>query len=323
MTSCFSKTRRLINQTRRVLICTLLFFSVISQARAEVNIVTTIRPLQLIAEAVIQGHGSTASIIDPQQSPHHFSMSPSDRVALAQADIAIWVGPAFETYLTDFFAQTNLSEKSLTLIDIPGLRLHTIAEDQIDAHLWLDSSNAVRIAQAISTRVAALDPQNEVAYRDNLSRFEAGVDALNSELLQKFSRQPKAEYAVYHNAYQYFEKQFGLRHALFILQDPEQPPGIHEIIQLRQDFQNRAPSCLLSQTDASAELVNTVLNGHQLQSISIDLLASRVRADQDGYLQFMKNLADDFAACLYNDESLNALLNSKITLSGRGTSWLN
>jgi len=73
---------------------TLLLTALLSTGSyADVNVVTTIKPLQLIAQAVIKDHGSVSSIVDPQQSPHHFSLSPSDRIALARADLAVWIGP--------------------------------------------------------------------------------------------------------------------------------------------------------------------------------------------------------------------------------------
>ncbi len=281
-----------------ILLLAVALFS--STARADVNIVTTIKPLQLIAESVIQEHGSVSSIMDPQQSPHHFIMSPSDRIALDQADITIWIGPLFEAYLTDFIAQEKLTEKTLTVIETPGLRLHSISASQLDAHLWLDSSNAVKIAGIIADRAVSLDPQNEAAFRRNLSLFEADIERLNVELRQKLSIQPTAKYAVYHNAYQYFERQFGLQYAMVILQDPALQPGIREIVQLRQQVQQLSPSCLLLEIDANADLVNTVLNGHQLKSIVVDLLGRRASADLGGYNQFMLNLADDFISCLYD-----------------------
>jgi len=50
-----------------VAIVTSLPFSLSSSAATEVNIVTTIRPLQLIAEAVVRDLGTVTAIVNPQQ----------------------------------------------------------------------------------------------------------------------------------------------------------------------------------------------------------------------------------------------------------------
>ena len=271
-----------------------------SLSRADVNIVTTIKPLQMIAEAVVQEYGSVSSIVDPQQSPHHFNVSPSDRVNLARADIAVWIGPLFETHISDFFEQAGFKAKTITVIDTLGLQLHSVGDGQIDAHLWLNSSNAVRIAKAIAERAAEMDPVNEASYHQNLEKFSSEIGSKNRQIAQKFQAPSATNYAVYHNAYQYFEKQFGLQHEMVILQDPEVQLGIREIIELRRQVNEQQPSCLLVEFDSSSDLVSTVLNGHELKQITVDLLGSNVNPRGNVYSEYIATLADDFYQCLYD-----------------------
>jgi zinc transport system substrate-binding protein len=270
-----------------------------SLGRADVNIVTTIKPLQMIAEAVVQEYGSVSSIVDPQQSPHHFTVSPSDRINLARADMAVWIGPLLETHISDFFVQAGFKAKTITVIDTPGLQLHSIGDGQLDTHLWLDSSNAVRIAKVIAERAADMDPVNAISYHQNLEKFSSEIESKNLEIAQKFQSPSATKYAVYHNAYQYFEQQFGLQHDMVILQDPEVQPGIRETIALRRQVNDQRPSCLLLEFDSSSDLINTVLNDHELKQITVDLLGKNVNSSENAYSEFIANLADDFYECLY------------------------
>jgi zinc transport system substrate-binding protein len=270
-----------------------------SLSRADVNIVTTIKPLQMIAEAVVQEYGSVSSIVDSQQSPHHFTVSPSDRINLARADIAVWIGPLFETHISDFFVQARFKAKTITVIDTPGLLLHSIGDGQLDAHLWLDSSNAVLIAKAIAERAVEKDPDNAISYRQNLEKFSREIESRNRQIEQQFQAPSVTSYAVYHNAYQYFEHQFGLQHDMVILQDPEVQPSIRETIELRRQVNDQRPSCLLLEFDSSSDLVSTVLNGHELKQITVDLLGSNVNSSGNAFSEFIANLADDFYQCLY------------------------
>ena len=270
-----------------------------SASRGDVIIVTTIKPLQMIAEAIVQGHGTVSSIVGSQESPHHFTVSPSDRINLARADMAIWIGPLFETHISDFFVQAEVQAKTITVIDTPGLQLHTVVDGQIDAHLWLDSLNAIRIAEAIAERAAETDPRNAPSYRLNLRKFSAEIESRNQQIVQRFQGSSTTSYAVYHNAYQYFEQQFGRQHDIVILPDPEVQPSIREIIELRSQVSKRRPSCLLLETDSNSELVSTVLNGYELKLVTVDLLGSNVNSSENAYSEFIANLADDFYECLY------------------------
>ncbi len=277
----------------------LLMTLVCSVSRADVSIVTTIKPLQMITEAIVQEHGSVSSIVDPQQSAHHFTVSPSDRIALARADMTLWIGPLFETHISDFFVQENNKAKAITVIDLPGLQLHTVGNGQLDAHLWLDSSNAIRIATAITERLATLDPVNAISYRQNLENFNVEIESSDKKVAERFESPSTANYAVYHNAYQYFEQQFGLQHEMVILQDPEVQPGIREIIKLRSEVKEQQPSCLLVEFDSSPDLISTVLDGSVVKLITVDLLGSNVDASENAYSEFISNIANDFYQCLY------------------------
>ena len=270
-----------------------------SLSRADVNIVTTIKPLQMIAEAVVQEYGSVSAIVDSQQPPHHFTVSPSDRINLARADIAVWIGPLFETRISDFFVQARFKAKTITVIDTPGLQLHSIGDGRLDAHLWLDSSNAVQIAKVIAERAAKMDPVNARSYHQNFEKFSSEIESGNLQIAQKFQAPSATNYAVYHNAYQYFEKQFGLQHGIVILQDPEIQPSIRETITLRRQVNDQQPLCLLLEFDSSPDLVDTVLNGHELKQITVDLLGSNVNSNRNAYSEFIANIADDFYECLY------------------------
>jgi ABC-type Zn2+ transport system substrate-binding protein/surface adhesin len=50
-------------------------------------------------------------------------------------------------------------------------------------------------------------------------------------------------------------------------------------------------------------LIATVLSGHELNSIVVDLLGSNldnaVTSSENGYSKFIANIADDFYECLY------------------------
>ena len=68
-----------------------------SASYAEVKVVTSILPLQLIADRVTRGISTVDVILDGSQDPHHPSLRPSQRRLMNSADIFIWTGPALET----------------------------------------------------------------------------------------------------------------------------------------------------------------------------------------------------------------------------------
>jgi zinc transport system substrate-binding protein len=279
------------------LLLLLLLASIPVRAGAEVSIVATIRPLQLIAEAIVQDLGSVTAVVSGQQSPHNFTLSPSDRRLLADADLLLWIGAEFETYLADFYAQSSRAAITLTALQLPQLTLHAAAPGQVDAHLWLDSGNAVIIAAAVTARLVDLDATNAAAYQQNLAQFRRSADKLNTSIKGLFQRSTGNTYIVYHNAYQYFEKQFGLRHQFALLADPETEPGIRATLNGRRQIKQNRPGCLLREATSSQAVIDNMLNGYELKTVTVDLLGEEVlRAGT--YIELINNVAVDFSNCM-------------------------
>lgn len=246
----------------------------------------------------MQEYGTVTSIVSGQQSPHQFTMSPADRRALGEADMLIWIGADFEIYLADFFGHTSRSDITLNTLQLSGLTLYDVAADQLDAHLWLDTHNALKIAEAVAARLGQLDEANARHYLQNLARFRRSVENANREISELLQRSPGHNYVVFHNAYQYFEKQFGLQHQFALLEDPETEPGIREILRTRERIKVNRPDCLLHETTSSMELIDTLLDGHELKTVVVDLLGENLSAG-DGYIGLINNVAAKFSSCLY------------------------
>lgn len=246
----------------------------------------------------MQEYGVVTSIVSGQQSPHQFTISPSDRRALGEADMLIWIGADFEIYLADFFEQESRAEITLNTLQLTGLTLYDAAADQLDAHLWLDTGNASKIAEAVAERLSRLDEANASHYRQNLAHFRRGLENTNREISELLQRSPGRSYVVFHNAYQYFEKQFGLQHQFALLNDPETEPGIRQILSTRERISVNKPHCLLHEFTSSMELIGTMLDGYELKTVVVDLLGEKLSAE-DGYIGLISNVAAKFSSCLY------------------------
>ena len=84
------------------------------------TVVTTVKPLQLIAAAVLDGIAVPEVLLPPAASPHNYALRPSDRRLLATADRIYWVGPDLERFLQRLLE----SQPSARRLDqVPGLML--------------------------------------------------------------------------------------------------------------------------------------------------------------------------------------------------------
>jgi zinc transport system substrate-binding protein len=263
-------------------------------------VVATIKPLQFIAEAILDGVGSVSALIEGSGSPHHFNLSPNDRLVIEQADVLLWVDPEFEIYLAALFGDIAAKESSIivTASEIPGLTLHRFPGGELDPHLWLSQDNATLIAQSLTEQLTSIYPEKASHFRAGLEQFRNGNEEQAQSLQRLFSNQQVANYLVYHDAYRYFEHDHGLSHSASLVTDPDVQPGMREVLEVRKTIKDTNPVCILLQPDASPALVATMVQNDAVSRITIDLLGSSLEPSPNAYRQLIDHVATGFSSCL-------------------------
>lgn len=304
---------------RLLLICCLSLWTFTAQA--QVQILTSIKPLQLIAAAIQDGQGEPQALLPPGASPHYFVLRPSDARRLDNADLFYWIGPDLENFLPRLLKQR--SQLSVVIQDLPDLHLQHFAEAHqhhhdtehahnpalvehdhahqpgaLDAHLWLLPHNAVVIAQRISTDLSAIDPDNAELYAANLKSFTERLAALDQQLKNQLKALQGKPFFVFHEAFNYFEHAYGLQHSGVFAISSELQPGARHVQQMRQRLQQAGPSCVFSEPPLQPRLAHTLADGLPVTLAELDPLGVDSPVSAQGYEQLLRNLAAQFVACL-------------------------
>ena len=98
----------------------LLAFSTIS--KADLKVVTSIKPIHSLASYIMDGVGSPGLIVDGYNSPHNFQLKPSHAKMLEQADIIIWVGEDLENFLEKPLDTIAKKAEKIELLEIKDIK---------------------------------------------------------------------------------------------------------------------------------------------------------------------------------------------------------
>lgn len=77
----------------------LTLFLGFSHAKAELQVVTSIKPIHSLASMLMDGIGAPKLIVDGSNSPHNFTLKPSHAKMLQNADLVFWIGEDIEAFL--------------------------------------------------------------------------------------------------------------------------------------------------------------------------------------------------------------------------------
>ncbi len=282
-------------------------------AQADVKVLTSIKPLQLIAAAVQDGVAVPEVLLPPGASPHNFALRPSDVRRVQSVDLLYWIGPDMETFLPRVLK--NRTATTVAVQDLPGMQLRRFAEDShshadedehdhdhrpgsVDAHLWLSTVNARVIAARMASDLASADPANAARYQSNAKAFAARLDALDARLKKRLAGIGDKPYFVFHEAFDYFEAAYGLKHAGVFSVAAEVQPGAQHVAAMRTRLQEVGKTCVFSEPPLRPRLAETLVAGLPVKLAELDALGGYTPATAQGYEQVLEKLGNDLAGCL-------------------------
>ena len=298
------------------------FFSF--SAKAEVNVVTTIKPLHSLVSSVMKGIGEPSLIIEGTNNPHTFVFKPSHAKMIEEADIIFWIGEDLEAFMEkplDSLAEKAQVISFMELSSIEKLKFreknifddhdghedeheghdddhndaHAHAHGEFDAHIWLDPVNAKKMVLEIAHELSDLDPNNKVKYENNANATIKSLDELvdsNKKILSK-----DISYVVFHDAYQYFEKRFGVIPAGALTLNPDVLPGAKQIADIQDVINDKGIKCIFSEPQYNPKIIETIGNDMKISTGVMDPLGAYIDAGPSMYSDLINGIANSIKDC--------------------------
>lgn len=304
---------------RTLLASALVMAGPLSSASAAV--VTTIRPLGFIASAIADGVTPTEVLLPDGASPHDFALRPSDIQRLRSADLVLWVGPDMEAFLTKALVPISATRK-LAISELPAVKpllmkgeddddhnhageAHNHADDdhghhhgEYNMHVWLSPEVAKVTAIAIHDRLLELMPQNKDKLDANLRQFENLLTQTDKNVGNMLTPVQGKGYFVFHDAYGYFEKHYGLSPLGHFTVNPEIQPGAQRLHQIRTQLVEQKAVCVFAEPQFRPAVINAVAKGTTVRSGTLDPLGIGIALGKDSYGKFLTQLSSQYVSCL-------------------------
>jgi zinc transport system substrate-binding protein len=170
--------------------------------------------------------------------------------------------------------------------------------DEADMHFWLDPVNAKLMLDAIADALAEIDPANAGVYAANADVGKAELEALRADIAATLAPVGDRSFIVFHDAYQYFERRFGLNVAGSITVTPDTMPGARRIGELRQRITEAGVACVFAEPQFEPTIIAAIIEGSGAEAGILDPEAAGLEPGPGLYRELLQGLADNFAGCL-------------------------
>ncbi|HEV3153981.1 MAG TPA: metal ABC transporter substrate-binding protein [Candidatus Baltobacteraceae bacterium] len=228
-----------------------------------IKVVTTFSTLNSFVEGVGGNLVQVRNLVPVGASPEDYQPAPQDVAALSDADLVVENGTGIEVWLNRTIADSATHARVLVLSDgLPHI--------DNNPHLWMDPVNARTYVDKVRDALSAMDRDHAKQYAANARAYEAQLTQLQTWIAGQIQTIPSAQrnMIIFHNAFDYYNRRFGLRTVGVIELSPGQDPNPQYIGNLVDLARKNHVRAVFSEPEYSPKLAQNLARSAGIQVVT-------------------------------------------------------
>ncbi len=248
---------------------------------AKLPVAVSVLPQKTFVEAVGDGAVEVQVMVGKGYNPATWQPTPRQLARLAHARLYVRAGVPFEKSWLPRFRTANPSMEVLDMRE--GLDLIPLQSGESDPHVWTDPRLVKRHAARLRDTLVRLDPANRHSYERGYADLARRLDALDAELAEKLAPLKGRHFLVFHPAWSYFARRYGLQQ-LSVEQEGKEP-NAWTLARLIDQARALGIHTVIVQPQHSNATAKVVARALQAKLVEVDPLA-------EDYFGTMRRLAE-------------------------------
>ncbi len=255
-----------------------------------VSVFVSILPQAYFVDRIGGPFVTTHVMVGPGESPASYDPPPRRMAELAGADLYFAIGVPMEApilpHIRRSFPRVSIVDTRTGIGDVDEPDSEGAESDDHhpterhaadehahgpDPHVWLDPMLAKTQAAVIADALARFDTTHAPIYLENLSVLSADLDSLDAEIRALLAPVRGAELVVFHPAFGYFAKAYGLKQVA--IERGGLAPGPKYLAGVLQDARKRGVSAIFSQPQFSLSSTEAIAHEIGVEVRILDPLA--------------------------------------------------
>jgi len=299
-------------------------------------------PVHSLVAGVMGDEGRVGLIVPGHASPHNFVLKPSQMKHIQDAKLVFILNRHFERFLEKTLENDSrvielskapgvkmLDNRSRFTLDeayeaeehkqgLAGEEEHEHEQEHHhehnptlpDYHLWLNPANAIALTNFIAQALSSHDPAHAELYTRNAKAQVERINAMKGDIEQmlagaKYKPDGKAiAYLTYHDAYQYFERAFGLDASEFLVNNPENNAGAGHIEEIEKQLEKTKLACIFSEPQFNAKITQRIADRYHAELRLLNPDGSLLTPGKDVYFDVMQSVAKNITECMLKAREL-------------------
>ncbi|NRG45409.1 zinc ABC transporter substrate-binding protein [Bacillus sp. CRN 9] len=292
----------------------------------KLTVYSTVYPLQYFTERIGGELVDVKTIYPPGADEHTFEPSQKEMIAIADADLFIYLGLGLEGFVDN--AKNTLKNENVTMIPA-GENIHleeAKTEDEheghsheehgeeehdhdhahgedghehhhhgdVDPHVWIDPLYSKELAESIKNALIDKMPEEEKTLNANYEKLAAELDELNNEFTQVTNEAKNKKFIVSHAAFGYWEERYGLEQISISGLSTSSEPSQKELQKIIDDAKEHNLDYIFFEQNVSSkltEIIQTEIGAEPLTIHNLSVLTQEDIDNEENYFTLMnKNI---------------------------------
>lgn len=217
----------MVSKLAKLLLATVLVCPAFAYAQP-LKVAVSVVPEKYFVEQVGGSHVDVSVIVPPGAEPDSYAPKAAQMRELAKTQIYFPMGVPFENAWQKRIAGVN---PKMDVVPVYGricrrqwpagvgdddgpsnaqTQAYPCRPSRGDPHIWMSPVLVRIMAGTIRDTLIAKDPKHAADYRQNFRKFALHIDKIDSEILKALDNPHASEFLVYHPAFGYFARAYGL-----------------------------------------------------------------------------------------------------------------
>lgn len=225
----------------------------------ELNIVTSFYPVYIATLNITDGvdNVTVTNLTDNVTGClHDYTLTTEQMVKISNCDAFIINGAGMENFIDKVVANyTNLnvidSSKGISLI-------HDEEHDETNSHIFVSVSNHILQVKNITEELCKIDSVHKSEYEENRDKYIAELEKLHLEITECISNIDNKNIVTYHEAFDYFAREYDLNVVATIEEEHGKMPSAKEVAELTEKIKSQNVKAIFVEPDSSLKLAETI-----------------------------------------------------------------
>ncbi len=225
---------------------------------AVIDVVAAFAPIAEVARRVGGGAVEVRDLTPPGVEPHDLELAPDDLDAILDADLVVVLGGGFQPAVED--AMDRRAGPTLVVLDAPGVvgGAAELAGLEGDAHVWLDPTRLVAIADAVEEALGAVDAAGAASFAQNALTYTRELGALDAEIESGLEDCDRRLLVTAHSAFGWFADRYGLEAVGVAGISPDAEPDPRRLAELADLAVDEGVTTIFTESQVSSEIAETL-----------------------------------------------------------------